>query len=118
MSIQVQGPGQPRPSESTGIISLPARQEEEQKTAALNLAAVPQDRVETTPMRPPSEVLEEMQRASERFDELRGQQRELHFAADPHTNRVIVQVRDLDGNILKTIPPSKALEIISGGPLD
>lgn len=117
MSIQVQGTGQSRPSETTGTVTLPARPEDEQQNA-VKLTDVPTDRVETTPMRPPSQVLEEMQRASERYDELRGQQRELHFAADPDTNRVIVQVRDLEGNILKTIPPSKAFEVIAGGPLD
>ena len=33
-----------------------------------------------------------------------GQNRELHFAKDPSTSRVIVQVRDLDGNVLKHHP--------------
>ena len=30
------------------------------------------------------------------------------------TNRVVIEVRDLDGNVLKTIPPTKALDILSG----
>jgi flagellar protein FlaG len=95
-----------------------AAQKTQQEEAARKLYAVPEDRAETTPMRPPEEVLEEMRRASERYDELMAQQRELHFAADPSSNRVIVEVRDLDGNVLKTIPPSKALDVISGGSLD
>jgi uncharacterized FlaG/YvyC family protein len=127
MSIQL-GPqvaGTDRPSQTTGIVTTPPARVDDAKAAAAKrqeeaqtLYAVPTDRAETTPLRPPAEVLEEMQKASDRFDELQAQQRELHFAADPETNRVVVQVRDLDGNILKTIPPSKALDVISGGPLD
>ena len=74
--------------------------------------------VDTLPSRPPAEVLEEMDAASRRYDELRAQQRVLHFTHDPHQNRVVVEVRDLDGNVLRTIPPSKALDVIAGGPLD
>ena len=29
----------------------------------------------------------------------------------------IIEVRDLDGNVIKTIPPSKALDIMSGAEL-
>ena len=74
--------------------------------------------VDTLPSRPPAEVLKEMEAASRRYDELLSQQRELHFAHDPTQNRVVVEVRDLDGNVLRTIPPSKALDVIAGGPLD
>jgi uncharacterized FlaG/YvyC family protein len=31
---------------------------------------------------------------------------------------VIVQVRDLDGNVIRTIPPARALEIAAGAPLE
>lgn len=74
--------------------------------------------VDTLPSRPPVEVLQEMEAASRRYDELLSQQRELHFTHDPTQNRVVVEVRDLDGNVLRTIPPSKALDVIAGGPLD
>jgi flagellar protein FlaG len=32
--------------------------------------------------------------------------RELRFGADPSTGRIVVEVRDLDGNVLRTIPPA------------
>ena len=82
------------------------------------LEAVPAAIVDTTPSRPPAEVLKEMEAASERWQELQSQHRELHFSRDPNRNRVVVEVRDLDGNVLRTIPPSKALEVIAGGTLD
>jgi flagellar protein FlaG len=117
MSIQVPPAGPQDPA------ALAAVQPRAQANAAgqpktPQLEAVPAATNDTLPTRPPAEVLAEMEAASRRYDELRSQQRELHFTHDPHANRVIVEVRDLEGNVLRTIPPSKALDVIAGGPLD
>ena len=74
--------------------------------------------VDALPSRPPIEVLREMELASRRYDELQAQRRELRFSHDPTQNRVVVEVRDLEGNVLRTIPPSEALDVIAGGSLD
>ena len=66
------------------------------------------------PAAPPVEVREAIGAAAERAAELRSQNRELHFEKDKTSGRVIVQVRDLAGNVIRTIPPSSALEIMSG----
>jgi uncharacterized FlaG/YvyC family protein len=87
-------------------------------TRAPRPEAVPGATLDTMPSRPPAEVLREMEASSRRWDELQSQHRELHFTHDPQANRVVVEVRDLDGNVLRTIPPSKALDVIAGGPLD
>ena len=50
-------------------------------------------------------------------DTLREQARELHFEA-AGSGRVVVTVRDLDGNVIRTIPPAKALDVAAGAPLD
>jgi len=76
------------------------------------------DRVDALPGTPPPELRGEIERAAGRYDELRRQKRELHFATDPGSGRTVIHVRDLDGNVLRTIPPSKALDIISGEPLE
>ena len=44
-------------------------------------------------------------RAAERVEQLHADDRELHFSREEGTNRVIIEVRDLDGNVIKTIPP-------------
>ena len=54
---------------------------------------------------------------AERAAELPPQNRELHFGKDEATGRVIVQVRDLDGEVLRTIPPSSALDVMAGAAL-
>ena len=73
--------------------------------------------VDTLAASPPPHVLEEMYDASKVADTLHEQARELHF--EPAGNgRVVVQVRDLDGNVIRTIPPAKALEVAAGAPLD
>jgi FlaG protein len=69
------------------------------------------------PASPPPDVLREVQAAGRRAAELAAQHRELHFEKDAASGRVIVQVRDLDGNVLRTIPPSRALEVMSGAAL-
>ena len=69
------------------------------------------------PPSPPSEVLDEVAAARDRAAELAANNRELHFSTDEESGRVIVQVRDLEGNVIRTIPPSHALQVMSGGAL-
>ena len=69
------------------------------------------------PPSPPPEVLDEVAAARDRAAELAANNRELHFSTDESTGRVIVQVRDLQGNVIRTIPPSHALQVMSGGAL-
>jgi flagellar protein FlaG len=66
------------------------------------------------PPAPTPEARAMVDRAAERVDELRAQDRELHFSREKGTNRVIIEVRDLEGNVIKTIPPSKALNVMLG----
>lgn len=69
------------------------------------------------PPSPPPELLDEVAAARDRAAELAAGNRELHFSTDQETGRVIVQVRDLQGNVIRTIPPSHALHVMSGGAL-
>ena len=116
MSIQVPPAGPPDPAALAAVQPRPRALAVEPKPRQVE--AVPGATVDALPSRPPSEVLAEMEAASRRYDELRSQHRELHFTHDPHANRVVVEVRDLEGNVLRTIPPSKALDVIAGGSLD
>jgi len=83
--------------------------------AAAPAQAVAAVTVDTLPASPPPHVLEEMYEASKVADTLREQARELHF--ETSGNRVVVTVRDLDGNVIRTIPPAEALEVAAGAPL-
>jgi hypothetical protein len=69
------------------------------------------------PPSPPPELLDEVAAARDRAAELAASNRELHFRKDEATGRVIVQVRDLAGNVIRTIPPSEALAVMSGEPV-
>jgi len=69
------------------------------------------------PAVPPEDALREVDRAATRADELWREKRELHFEMDQDSGRVIVQVRDLDGRVIRTIPPSEALDVLSGLPI-
>ena len=69
------------------------------------------------PPAPTAEARAMVDKAAERVQELHKQNRELHFSRDEASNRVVIEVRDLDGNVIKTIPPAKALDIMSGAEL-
>jgi flagellar protein FlaG len=107
----IQGTGAPRRVTPTPGFSLDLAQ---RKTAP---APVQDSAVLSMPASPPVEVLDAIGAAAERAAELRSQNRELHFRKDESTGRVIVQVRDLAGNVIRTIPPSSALEIMAGASL-
>jgi flagellar protein FlaG len=73
---------------------------------------------DTIPDSPPQEVLDAMDAASRAYQKLRAQGRELRFAQDADTGRLTIEVHDLDGNLLRTIPPSKLLDVATRGGLD
>jgi flagellar protein FlaG len=73
---------------------------------------------DSIPSVPPREVLDAMDAASRAYQALRAQGRELRFAQDADTGRMTIEVRDLDGNLLRMIPPSKLLDVATGGILD
>lgn len=86
------------------------------KPAAAPREVSPTVTVDTIPASPPPDVLEKMQAAAKVAADLRAQQRELHF--EPMGGgRVVIQVRDLTGNVIRTVPPSQALAIAEGAPL-
>jgi uncharacterized FlaG/YvyC family protein len=66
------------------------------------------------PPAPTPEARELVATAADVVRKMHESNRELHFSRDETTNRVVIEVRDLDGNVLKTIPPKKALDILSG----
>ena len=70
------------------------------------------DKVDTIPSSPPADVMEEVLAAQRAIEDMHSRGRQLHFDMD--SGRVRILLQDLDGNTLKEIPPSHALEI-SGG---
>jgi flagellar protein FlaG len=70
------------------------------------------------PSSPPEELYDQIDAAAKRVDELKSEGRELHFSFNEESKRVQIEVRDLKGNVLRTIPPSKALSVATGDELD
>jgi hypothetical protein len=66
------------------------------------------------PASPPPSVHGDVERAGRRAGELWDAGRELHFGIDRGSGRVFVQVRDLAGNVIRTIAPSEALDYLAG----
>ena len=68
----------------------------------------------SVPPAPTDEVRDQVAKAAEIVSEMAERNRELHFTKDQETGRVVIQVRDLDGNVIRTIPPSRVLDVMSG----
>ena len=69
------------------------------------------------PVAPPAEVMRDVEAAARRADWMREQGQELHFEIDPDTRRVRVEVRNLNGEVVRVIPASEGLAIATGGAL-
>jgi hypothetical protein len=74
------------------------------KFAHLGLAASAQ---------PPAHALAEVDRAAARAARMAAAGQELHFEIGPD-GRVAIELRSLDGLVLRTVEPSEALDIMSG----
>jgi flagellar protein FlaG len=58
------------------------------------------------------EVLDAVAVAGRVVAELHARGRELRFGSDPDSGRIVVEVRDLDGNVLREIPPTGVMDIL------
>ena len=100
-------------ADSTGGAGRPTGPKGSGFSAALQSAAAS---LASIPAAPPAEVLEQMHDAAQVADKLRAMDRELHFEPQPN-GRVLIQVRDLGGNVVRTASPSEALDIAAGARL-
>ena len=104
---------QPRPPVSQPVRARPPVEPPPAPVSATSLDVL----YDVIPASPPPEVLAEVDAAWERAEQLAADNRELHFKTDESSGRVIIEVRSLDGEIVRTIPPSNALDVMSGSPL-
>jgi uncharacterized FlaG/YvyC family protein len=74
-------------------------------------------KLDAIPPAPTEEARRMVDRAAEVVDDLYKNNRELHFSVDESTRRVVIEVRDLEGHVLKTIPPATALDVMAGAAL-
>lgn len=70
--------------------------------------------VDTIPPAPPAEVLDELHTASQSYDALAATGRQVHFATDPRTGRVSIQMIDLATGTATKVSPSRVLDIAAG----
>jgi hypothetical protein len=109
MSIEI---GRFTPSLQAVYAAPPVRPAE---AAAPPAAAAPVDKVTLdVPSSPPPDARAQVELAAQIADEMAANNRELHFSKDEDTGRLVIQVRDLTGKVIRTIPPSHALDIMSG----
>ena len=69
------------------------------------------------PGSPPADVMRDVEAAARRAEWLREQGQELHFEVDPESRRIRVEVRTLDGELVRVVPPSEGPAVATGGAL-
>ncbi len=74
--------------------------------------------LDAIPASPPSEVQDAIGVAAQSYDRLAAGDRTLRFHIDDLTGKLQIEVHDLRGNVLFTVPPSKALEVAGGASLE
>ncbi len=73
--------------------------------------------VDTIPASPPPEVHEAMGVANQAYHNLQAKGSELRFKINEATGKLSVEVHDVHGNLMFTVPASTALDVASGQPL-
>jgi hypothetical protein len=70
--------------------------------------------VDTIPASPPQEVQDAMGVANQAYHDLQANGTELRFKVNEATGKLSVEVHDVHGNLLFTVPSSTALDVASG----
>jgi hypothetical protein len=73
--------------------------------------------VDTIPVSPPPEVQEAIAVAAQAYDNLKASGSELRFKIDEATGKLTVEVHDVHGNLMFTVPASTVLDVADGQPL-
>jgi hypothetical protein len=73
--------------------------------------------VDTIPASPPDEVYDAMGVANQAYHNLQASGSEMRFKVNEATGKLSVEVHDVHGNLLFTVPASAALDVASGGSL-
>jgi len=73
--------------------------------------------VDTIPASPPDEVLDAIGVANQAYHNLQASGSEMRFKVNEATGKLSVEVHDVHGNLMFTVPASTALDVASGGSL-
>jgi hypothetical protein len=73
--------------------------------------------VDTIPATPPPEVHDAMGVANQAYHNLKSDGSEMRFKINEATGKLTVEIHDIHGNLMFTVPASTALAVASGQPL-
>ena len=73
--------------------------------------------VDTIPATPPPEVHDAMGIANQAYHDLKAGGSEMRFKINEATGKLSVEVHDVHGNVMFTVPASTVLDVASGQPL-
>jgi len=65
---------------------------------------------------PPKRIWREVDEAALVWEDLQAQGCELHFEVDEQSGRLVIEMRELDGEVVGTLSPSEVVALASGSP--
>src|ERR1700751_5786901 len=100
-------PAAAAPAQSPGPAAFPASSARSADTVT----------VDTIPASPPDEVHDAIGVANQAYHNLQASGSELRFKVNEATGKLSVEVHDVHGNLMFTVPASTALDVASGASL-
>ena len=97
------------PAQTAARSSAPAPTQPSQAAATVT--------VDTIPASPPPEVHDAIGVANHAYHDLKSEGSELRFKINEATGKLTVEVHDVHGNLMFTVPASTVLDVASGQPL-
>ncbi len=110
MSIDIGTVGQTQSAApAQGVASAQAAPETEPSAAVQQAVSL-----DTFPAAPPPELSAAIATAARAHEALQSSGRRLHFAIDPPTGRLMIELHNLTGHVLSTVNPSQVLAAAGG----
>ena len=70
--------------------------------------------IDAIPSAPPPEVLAQIETAGKTYEALQAEGYEVHYSQNPDTRRVTAELRNSEGDVVKTLTPSEAIALAAG----
>ncbi|MBW3609426.1 MAG: hypothetical protein KY463_13985 [Actinobacteria bacterium] len=100
-----------------GATSAPAATTRPAVEPQRSFAAAAPSPIQNTSSSPAATVQADVAKAARRYEELRQMGRELHFRVEDG-GQVVIDVCTLDGRVVRTVPPSEGMAIVTGAAPD
>src|SRR6516164_2484462 len=99
---------------SSAIRRSEAARPADQQSSATEIGTDAPVSIDAIPSAPPPEVLAQIETAGKTYEALQAEGYEVHYSQSPDTRRVTAELRNSEGQVVKTLTPSEAIALAAG----